>query len=589
MNEQPESFWKKIWNRPRYFFLCLALFPAAVGVIGVVIDASRPHVQPPLWLQTFAQLGAIVLGAGVVIGLLCFVLAWIPPVNRLLARALQRRWLVLACLITLVALFYAEENFRGKWRWEHFKSQGEAKGEKFDLASFVPPSVPDDQNFAMTPLFRPVFDYTSETNHVQWGDTNGLARLERLQIYATADVNSRKDIPSLGNLQRDRFIDVSAWGNYYRGNTNFPQASTAGTAAQDILAALGKFDTEMAEVQKAALTRPLSRFPIHYDEEPSSGILLPHLARIKSLCQLFVLRAIARLEAHQPEEALADLQTAFRLSDSVRDEPILIDHLVRIATLTIVLQGVREGLVRHSWNDAQLAAIEKYLASLNLLADYKKNMRGERAFNVEGLDYYRRLGFNARPGEVYSMSDDGGVQQSPGLLDGMNLTPGGWYFQNMTAISRIHQDLTLAAVDEEKHRVYPAVANSWPKYSITNGWSPYNIFAKILAPAFGSVPLKSARIQTYVDAARLAVALERYRLANGKLPDTLDALAPALLATIPTDVIDGKPLRYRPNADGSYVIYSIGWNQTDDGGIIPEPDRKGSVDRIKDDWVWRGR
>src|SRR5207244_3238450 len=38
----------------------------------------------------------------------------------------------LACLAVLIALFYAEENWRGKRAWENYEREWEAKGEKFD-------------------------------------------------------------------------------------------------------------------------------------------------------------------------------------------------------------------------------------------------------------------------------------------------------------------------------------------------------------------------------------------------------------------------------------------------------------------------
>ena len=57
-----------------------------------------------------------------------------------------------AFLSLLVALFYVEENIRGKWDWENYKHGLEAKGEKIDFASFIPPPVPDGQNFALTPI-----------------------------------------------------------------------------------------------------------------------------------------------------------------------------------------------------------------------------------------------------------------------------------------------------------------------------------------------------------------------------------------------------------------------------------------------------
>jgi hypothetical protein len=48
---------------------------------------------------------------------------------------------------------------------------------------------------------------------------------------------------------------------------------------------------------------------------------------------------------------------------------------------------------------------------------------------------------------------------------------------------------------------------------------------------------------------------------------------------LPHDVIGGQPLKYRRTNDGKFLLYSIGWNECDDGG-------KSSTDRENDDWVW---
>jgi len=533
------------------------------------------------------ELVKISIVAASILALLTLVL--ITPFIRWLRRGRNfRRFLFgVLCLVTLVALFYAEENFRGKWAWNHFKREWEAKGEKFDLASFIPPPVPDDQNFAMTPLFKPQFDFVRGTNGIEWRDTNGLERLRRVQPGQRPH-GSTNAPPGFGSVERGKFTDLEAWQNFYRGNTNYPQPATAGTATADILVALGKFDSEFKELRDAAKTRPLSRFPIHYEEKPAFGILLPHLSQIKGLCQVFLLRAIARLELRQSEEALADLQMSFRLSDSIRGEPFLIDHLVRIATLSISLQGVREGLVRHAWNDEQLVVIEKHLASLDILAEYKQAMRSERACNLAGLEYFRGLGFRAPLAEFLYMNEEGGDQRAPGLLAGLNLMPSGWDYQNMITISRLHQDFTAAAVDAEKHRVFPEVAENMTNALQGLRATPFNIFAKTMMPALSRASMRSARIQASVDEARIACALERHRLANGKLPDSLDALAPRFIEKVPNDVINGQPHHYRVSPDGGYVIYSVGWNQRDDGGAIPASQDKNRVlDKSKDDWVWQ--
>jgi hypothetical protein len=89
-----------------------------------------------------------------------------------------------------------------------------------------------------------------------------------------------------------------------------------------------------------------------------------------------------------------------------------------------------------------------------------------------------------------------------------------------------------------------------------------------------------------VGLARTAVALERYRLAHGEYPETLDALAPQFIEKVPHDVVGGQPLHYRRTPDGQFVLYSVGWNETDDDGeVVLKKD--GAVDISNGDWVWR--
>jgi len=166
--------------------------------------------------------------------------------------------------------------------------------------------------------------------------------------------------------------------------------------------------------------------------------------------------------------------------------------------------------------------------------------------------------------------------------------PSGWFYQNMLTISLMHQDFTLAAVDAKARLVFPEVSEKLDATLATMPTRPYTIFAKLLMPAMGRAVTKSARMQSFVDEARVACALERQRLANGKLPDTLDALTPQFMEKIPADVIDGKPLHYRSKPDGGYVIYSVGWNKTDDGGeVVWTKGKEPSADVTKGDWVWQ--
>ncbi len=85
-----------------------------------------------------------------------------------------------------------------------------------------------------------------------------------------------------------------------------------------------------------------------------------------------------------------------------------------------------------------------------------------------------------------------------------------------------------------------------------------------------------------------AIALKRYSLRHGKSAASLDALAPEFLSSVPIDYMDGKPLRYRLNADGSFTLYSVGEDGKDDGGDTTLPPDQMSIQYLwnRKDFVW---
>ena len=102
--------------------------------------------------------------------------------------------------------------------------------------------------------------------------------------------------------------------------------------------------------------------------------------------------------------------------------------------------------------------------------------------------------------------------------------------------------------------------------------SPYNYIAAMMIPNFIKAWQTAARNQTLVNEGQIVCALERYRLAHGEYPETLDALVPQFIEKLPHDIIGGQPLHYRrmdsfqAPAGKEFLLYSVGWNETDDGG-----------------------
>ncbi|HHN77741.1 MAG TPA: hypothetical protein ENK11_03570 [Phycisphaerales bacterium] len=90
------------------------------------------------------------------------------------------------------------------------------------------------------------------------------------------------------------------------------------------------------------------------------------------------------------------------------------------------------------------------------------------------------------------------------------------------------------------------------------------------------------RSKTEIGAVRVAIALERSRLAEGAWPASLDALVPAYLDSIPVDPFTDGPLRYALG-EGGPVVYSVGMDREDDGGrASPKAWRFVSVDHVED-------
>jgi hypothetical protein len=513
-----------------------------------------------------------------------------------------------ACVVTLIALAYAEENWRGKHDWEQFKSDWAAKGEKFDFDAIVPPPVPDNDNFAMAPLF----DATDKLASRKWREEHRNRNQGRngsewdMNLVDPLDISVGPDAPDKGSgdWQRSQMSDLQSWQKYYRdlaAKTNtYPVTPQPQTPAQDVLLALSTYDSVLEQLRQAAL-RPQSRFPLDYDDEDPAEILLPHLAALKRCSLVLRLRALAELQNGQPDKALADVKLSLRLADTIRTEPFIITHLVRIAILQISLQPVWEGLAEHKWSDAELVELDSALAKFDFLADYQFSVRGERAMHIKVVDWMEQK--RSRYWEIENMVDDNtrNEMNNFGKAVRIYLMPKGWFYQNELTIARLDQNWILPAADVAQQTISPKMI-AQAQTNINSSLQPgaFSIFGRLLVPALGSYARKAAYGQNAANLARTAIALERYHLATSAYPNTLDVLAPDLIAQVPHDVIGGQPsqgsgpasqpLKYRRDANGQFVLYSVGWNETDDGGVIAfkkSNDAESSVNLDEGDWVWK--
>jgi hypothetical protein len=104
-------------------------------------------------------------------------------------------------------------------------------------------------------------------------------------------------------------------------------------------------------------------------------------------------------------------------------------------------------------------------------------------------------------------------------------------------------------------------------------WDRY-MLKQLLLPA-ATKAVQSAMESTAIQRIALAtIAVERYRLKHGELPQRLSDLVTELLDAVPTDPADGQPLRYRGLEKG-FVVYSVGADKQDDQGDAAPSSQKG--------------
>jgi hypothetical protein len=248
-------------------------------------------------------------------------------------------------------------------------------------------------------------------------------------------------------------------------------------------------------------------------------------------------------------------------------------------------------LAGQQWNEAQLREFQARLENLDFLRDGRRVLEAERAFGTVTLDRMRliadrselyRSWFHPEPGETPGSFDWVAL---PALVE---IAPGGWFHLEKVNYCRVMDDL-LPSIDPDNLRVHPGSVRKLETRideELTGSrlglLLRHRLFASELVTSQTSIR-RSAFAQCGRDMTLLACAIERHRLARGSIPERLEDLVPDFVDFIPLDVFTGEPPQYRPTGSRGYVLYSVGWNEVDDGGKLA----KAGFDSKEGDWVWR--
>lgn len=522
------------------------------------------------------------------------IVAGSPPPQLLARGLLGPVYFFVFCIIPAVALWCGIENIQGALRWNRLYRDLIAQGEKLDIKDVIPPQVPDAQNFAATPLFAELLKSASANS----GDVPSAALSNAIQKFAIFSLpeatlpkraNDDTTPPALDEwvVAFEKVRTASATNKAQRANhPNYPQAPAGSDAATQILTALSIADDALAVICRDS-QRPFARFPERWID--GFEVRLPLLSQFKSLQRHLNLRIATHLAKGDRTGAWDDLQCSLRLADGLREEPLVISQLVRIAQLHVANEGFWRGIAAHAWTDDQLQTLQRRFETMDVIGFVPFALEGERALANQMMNHWITHGVGSPSVGQPGRSPGGFMARISGFMgQGILRANQAAIIQMETDVIRNGRKLVAnrASLD---WRAEAARFDESTTAGLSKPYSPREIMARMLTPAFAKFLTRAVRSQTLQTSAAIACSVEMHYLKRGRYPDTLDALVPEFLKAIPTDPMDLKPMRYRRTDSGSFIVWSVGDNGIDDGGVSRRITGKRSDKNPPieiPDWVW---
>jgi len=320
--------------------------------------------------------------------------------------------------------------------------------------------------------------------------------------------------------------------------------------------------TALELLHKAAL-RKKCRYPI--DLNKGTQVALTHLPKFKKAAQLLCEEASLRAAKGQMELTTQSLLDALRLARSLEAEPLLISHMILVASENVIQAALESILNRHAFTEEQLARLEAACQEAQGGLSITRCMAGERC---SGMSFYQLTTPQQVELFIAAKSPDKNLD-----LEAYRKTPA------YDADFNCYLDLMEEGINAST-LPFPKIFDQVSAYSthVREARSKGYYISGLLLPALDTAVERAAECAGKLRVTQVALAVERYRLAHQKtLPDGLSQLAPQFLSEIPADPFDGNPVRYQKISPAAFVVYSIGKDRNDDGGV-PKPPRGKSED-----------
>ena len=446
----------------------------------------------------------------------------------------RRKISIVAGIVFVVAILIPViRHYQLRFAVANYIAELKAKGEPMDLAQVIPPPVLPEQNGA--PLI-----------------TNAIYHLKE------------NSIPATNYLFAMRIITPG------RAMIGWQQPDIRGDATntwQELGDELAEANNNLIQLRNLN-DHPFLDFNLNYSQGWSMPI--PHLSKLKRTAQWLDASALYNLHQRKPTAACADVHAMLAIVKGETEERTTISQLVRIAIASIGANATWEILQATNVSEEDLAQLQQDWQSPEFIRAYEHILLWERVAAMLTFDQTRRIPYfkimfahpPSRWNETqwrwfWSYKDEVlGLQAFQVVIDAARMAETNNSFQPVQSF--VHKNFVRLNLEKENGET-----------QMTNDLNlndeAHVMFISSAYASFSAIR-KTIKIETTRNVVVAAIALKRYALRHHQLPEKLDELTPDLLQTVPIDCMDGEPLRYQPNADGTFLLYSVGANGVDDGG-----------------------
>lgn len=291
---------------------------------------------------------------------------------------------------------------------------------------------------------------------------------------------------------------------------------------------------------------------------PSSEMEVPSIRSWLYGAKILALQTRVATAEGDVRAALENTNALFSMARHKTNAPLLIDVVVGITIHRMGVDGLFEVLSKHEVSP-DLLDLVRLREGVSHAREFERVMAMEEAFC---LGAFCEAASNRSPG----LFGDGGLSGAFRAIYRVFLLRG-----ELAAYRRIGSKYRKLAA-EPFHRVKA----QWSRleddvYSVSHR----GIVTRLVVVSVTHVASRVTDADARHHAARLLLALHRYRATHRAFPQRLDDLVPAFVNVVPTDPFDGQPLRL-VRSRNALRLYSVGPDGKDDGGT-PLADGEGDI------------